>query len=547
MANRIRYSFSLLFIIAMCFQPVFLKAQTRCFTNEVHQKKMLEDASYKKRFLEIEKFDVLSVQRLSSSADTSIIIPVIIHVLYNNDEENISDEQIQSQIDVLNEDFAANNATSLDVPAVWSGLVKDSKIRFQLAQRDPAGNNTSGVQRVQSTKIEYAIFDPAIYSSSLGGADAWPRNQYLNIWVCNLEGNALGFANFPGSNANQDGVVINYSAFGRNGIAKAPYNFGRTSTHEIGHWLILSHIWGDDNSDCSARDFPITMQAIDDTPNQAGPNFRCPKFPKLDDCSMSSPGIMYMNYMDYTDDKCMMFYTPGQVFRMRATLNGIRDSIRQTNGHVLANLYVHDLAIDSIMNPIRIAGEKCLEPEVRIRNNGADTIHSFRLNYGLVQGLNKFYDWSGTLLPGVSISLTLPKIGVNAGNVVMEFRLEGEDDVHINNYRSSGFKVNNAGDANCVATNMVAYPNPVTSQNGICIRSGNAQSQLSQVRIFNAMGQMLSEKKMMVNPGDAIPLDLHGFYAGVYFLSIEGDLFSENVRFIYLPGAEAANAPINCN
>ncbi|MBP7245391.1 MAG: T9SS type A sorting domain-containing protein [Bacteroidia bacterium] len=536
-------------LLFVCFSLItsHLTAQTRCLTHEVHQKKMEMDALYRKHF-ELENNRILNNGIIASSMlDTTITIPVVIHVLFNSAEQNISDEEIQSQIDILNEDFAANNASSLDVPTDWINLITDSKIRFKLAQRDPAGNNSNGIIRVSSTILEYQIFDPAIYSTSLGGSNAWPRSKYLNIWVCKLEGNALGYANFPGSSANQDGVVINYKAFGRNGIAKAPYNFGRTCTHEIGHWLILSHIWGDDNNDCSVSDFPITQQGIDDTPNQEGPTFRCKRFPELDDCSSTSPGIMYMNFMDYTDDKCMMFFTPGQIWRMRTTLNGIRDSLKISNGHVLPNLYTSDVAIDSVLNPVRIAAKLCLDPVVRIQNNGSATISSVSLLYGLQSGLQKTFQWSGTLLPGASTSVTLPSIGVNAGSQVMEFRVIGSDDVLVNNYISSGFKVNNSSSSNCLGGNLIAYPNPLTSQQGICIKSQNVQSQLSWVRVYNALGQLISEKRMMINPGDGIPIDLTLYHGGVYFLNVEGDLYSESVRFIYIPSENSSAGPENCN
>ncbi|MFN0188305.1 MAG: M43 family zinc metalloprotease [Bacteroidia bacterium] len=524
-----------------------MTAQTRCLTHDLHQKKLSSDALYRKNF-ELENSRSLPLGlNTTAMIDTTITIPVVFHVLYNSTQQNISDEEIQSQIDILNEDFAANNASSLDVPVSWISLVKDSKIRFKLAQRDPSGNNSNGIVRVQSAIAEYPIFDPAIYSTSLGGSNAWPRSKYLNIWVCQLEGNALGYANFPGSGASQDGVVINYKAFGRNGIAKAPYNFGRTCTHEIGHWLVLSHIWGDDNNDCSASDFPITQQAIDDTPNQEGPTFRCQRFPELDDCSPVSPGIMYMNFMDYTDDKCMMFFTPGQVYRMRTTLNGIRDSLKITNGHLLPNFYTADVAIDSVLNPVRIAGQLCLDPIVRIQNNGSNILTDVTILYGLQSSLQKTFNWSGTLSPGASTQVTLPTIGVNAGSQVMEFRIKQSDDVMVNNYISSGFKVNNSSTSNCSGGNLLAYPNPVTSQQGICVKSQNVKSQLSWVRVYNALGQLLSEKRMMVNPGDGIPIDLTPFRGGVYFLNVEGDLYSESVRFIYIPSENSFAGPENCN
>lgn len=542
-SNKLRF----ILIIYACLISHFLVAQNRCLTYEVHKLKMATDALYAKNYTRENNKILTNPDFTSLLVDTTITIPVVVHVLYNNSNQNISDEEIQSQIDVLNEDFGSNNASSLDVPVEWIGLVKDSKIRFKLAQRDPNGNKSSGIVRVPTTVQEYQIFDPSIYSTSLGGSNAWPRSSYLNIWVCLLEGNALGFANFPGSNASQDGVVINYKAFGRNGTAIAPYNFGRTCTHEIGHWLILSHIWGDDNSDCTGRDFPITQQAIDDTPNQAGPTFRCQRFPELDDCSQTSPGIMYMNFMDYTDDKCMMFFTPGQIFRMRTTLDGTRDSLKISNGYVLPNFYNHDLAIDSVLNPVRIAAQRCLDPIVRLKNNGADTIYEASLIYGLKEGLQKTYLWNGTLAPGESININLPTIGVNPGSQVMEFKVVGADDVLVNNYISSGFKVNNSSTSNCIEGNLIAYPNPVTTQQGICIKSLHSQSQLSWVRVFNTLGQLISEKRMMINPGDGIPVDLLLYSGGVYFLNVDGDIYSESIRFIYIPSENSSAGPENCN
>ncbi|MBK9637752.1 MAG: T9SS type A sorting domain-containing protein [Bacteroidetes bacterium] len=547
MHQQLSRNFSILLLIASCFISGILSAQTRCLSHELHLKKMAEDANYHKNFEKENIRNFLSEISATSMIDTTVTIPVVVHVLYNTSKQNVSDEEIQSQIDVLNEDFAAHNASSLDVPTDWINLITDSKIRFKLAQRDPSGNNSNGVIRVSSAISEFQIFDPAIYSTALGGSDAWPRSKYLNIWVCQLEGNALGYANFPGSNASQDGIVINYKAFGRNGNANPPYNLGRTCTHEIGHWLILSHIWGDDNNDCSASDFPITQQAIDDTPNQEGPTFRCKRFPELDNCSTTPPGIMYMNFMDYTDDKCMMFYTPGQIFRMRTTLNGIRDSLKISNGHVLPNLYISDVAIDSVLNPVKITSTMCLDPVVRILNNGTSTITDVSIIYGLQSGLQKTFQWSGTLLPGASTQVTLPTLGVNAGTQVMEFRLIESDDVLVNNYISSGFKVNNASVSNCSGGNLIAYPNPVTSQQGICIKSQNKQSQLSWVSVYNALGQLLSEKRMMINPGDGIPIDLTNYRGGVYFVNVEGDLYSESVRFIYIPSETTTEGPENCN
>ncbi|HKG22285.1 MAG TPA: zinc metalloprotease, partial [Blastocatellia bacterium] len=151
------------------------------------------------------------------------------------------------------------------------------------------------------------------------GKAPWPTDRYLNLWVCNLGGGLLGYAQFPGGPAETDGVVITHRGFGTNGTAQAPFNLGRTATHEVGHFLNLRHIWGD-TEDCSGTDF------VADTPNAAGPNFAKPIFPKVS-CRNGPNGDMFMNYMDYTDDDSMFMFTAQQVARMHATLEGFRNAL----------------------------------------------------------------------------------------------------------------------------------------------------------------------------------------------------------------------------
>jgi hypothetical protein len=149
--------------------------------------------------------------------------------------------------------------------------------------------------------------------------DPWPTDRYLNLWVCNLGSNLLGYAQFPGGPAATDGVVILYAAFGTQGTATAPFNKGRTATHEVGHYLNLRHIWGDRN-DCTGNDF------VTDTPPAGAANFGKPKFPHIT-CNNGPDGDMFMNYMDYVDDAAMVMFTTGQVARMNATLAGPRKKL----------------------------------------------------------------------------------------------------------------------------------------------------------------------------------------------------------------------------
>jgi hypothetical protein len=246
-----------------------------------------------------------------------IKIPVVVHVVYNTAAENISDAQVQSQIVVLNQDYRAVNPDHTSTPTVWTGLVADANIEFELTSVDPAGNATTGITRTTTASTSFST-DDSVKSAATGGADPWPSDKYLNIWVCSLGNGLLGYAQFPGGPVATDGVVILNTAFGTTGTAAAPFNLGRTTTHEVGHWLNLIHIWGDTN-DCSGSD------QVADTPTQQLPNFGKPTFPHVS-CQNGPNGDMFMNYMDYVDDDTMVMFTQGQVQRMAATLAGPRAS-----------------------------------------------------------------------------------------------------------------------------------------------------------------------------------------------------------------------------
>jgi len=245
-------------------------------------------------------------------------IPVVVHVVFNTASENISDAQVKSQIVALNKDFRAKNSDKSKVPSVWKGLVTDAGIEFALATKDPKGNPSTGITRTQTAQTSFGPND-GVKSTSSGGVAAWPTDKFLNLWVCTLSDQLLGYAQFPGGPAATDGVVILNTAFGTTGTAAAPFNKGRSATHEIGHWLNLRHIWGD-TEDCSGTDF------VPDTPNALHPNFGRPTFPHIS-CANGPNGDMFVNYMDYTDDAGMVMFTAQQVVRMHAALEGPRKSL----------------------------------------------------------------------------------------------------------------------------------------------------------------------------------------------------------------------------
>jgi len=288
-----------------------------CATMPVHRRLLDTDPVYARTRSDIEDFTYGRRGRARPRGVTTI--PVVFHVLWNTAAQNVTDEQLLSQLTVLNADFRATNADRTRTPPVWRDAVADAQVQFALASTDPGGGRTSGITRTQTQLASFGA-DDAMKSAATGGADAWPSDRYLNIWVCQLGGGLLGYAQFPGGPPETDGVVLLHSGTGTVGTAAAPYDGGRTATHEVGHWLNLRHIWGDDGEGCSGSDF------VTDTPNQGGPNVGKPTFPRIS-CGNAPNGDMFMNYMDYTDDAAMFMFTKGQAERMDACLTGPRASL----------------------------------------------------------------------------------------------------------------------------------------------------------------------------------------------------------------------------
>ncbi|WP_432709134.1 zinc metalloprotease [Pedobacter sp.] len=294
-----------------------------CATMEVFNRQVEAFPEYRRAQASIENhINSLLDQSRSFRLSEPVKIQVVVHVVYHDETQNISEEQINSQIVVLNEDFRAMNPDRSKVPEVWSGLVADSLIGFELAKVGPNGEPTNGITRTE-TMVESFGTDDQVKDSARDGISPWATDRYLNIWVCSLGNSILGYAQFPGGPVETDGVVIDYRAFGTMGSAQTPFNLGRTATHEVGHYLNLSHIFGEGRgSSCSDSDY------VKDTPNQLGPNYQKPSFPSIS-CDNGPHGDMFMNYMDYVDDDSMYMFTEGQVARISATMLGPRASLIQ--------------------------------------------------------------------------------------------------------------------------------------------------------------------------------------------------------------------------
>ena len=325
----------LLLIVALCLTTFAMSSQTthprKCATMQILEQKMKNDPSIQLRMQqsEIETQKWVSANRNTKKAQILVSIPVVVHVLYNNATQNISSAQIQSQIDVLNDDFGLLNSDSLDNSHPFWQYAGDSEIEFCLASRDPNGNATSGITRTFTDSLSFIGAGNEKYTAT-GGKDNWDPTKYLNLWVCDLSasGGTLGYAAFPSdliATPDDDGVVISYTAFGDIGTATVPNDLGRTGTHEVGQWLNLRHIWGD--ATCG-DDFVADTEIAEDN------NFGCPTFPHnaSSTCGSGIDGEMYMNYMDYVDDYCMVMFTLDQGTRMQSALNGDRAGLLTSNG-----------------------------------------------------------------------------------------------------------------------------------------------------------------------------------------------------------------------
>lgn len=244
-----------------------------------------------------------------------VTFPVVFHVLYGNAQQNIPDSCLQHQLDVLNEDFNATNPDIVNVPAAWQPLIGSMNISFIFASIDPQGNSTNGIERRACP-----VNGPSnAHAFAQGGLDPWPDTSYLNIWVYNLPTGLLAYATFRGA-PGVSGMDMDYIIVGRGTYASYPYNRGRIATHELGHYFGLYHIWGDDAGSCSGSD------SIADTPNQADETYgyNPPGTIITDQCTPTAPGIMWMNYMDFSNDSAMCFFTLDQCARMTNTILAFR-------------------------------------------------------------------------------------------------------------------------------------------------------------------------------------------------------------------------------
>ena len=317
------YSSSLFLFLLIIFKSnLNAQLEKRCSSFEYNQ---AENSS----FHQPENIDRLLQLRdqYKSEESEDTYLPVVVHILYNDDESNISDEQIQSQIDRLNIDFAGLSEELSSIPDTFKNIVAyGTGFQFCLATIDENGQNFNGITRTFTNKSVFTDTSNDAKKTSSGGKNPFNRCDYINVWVVpDLQKPSgdpvLGYAQLPNGNAASDGIVVRHKNFGDDtgtsvkgaGSAYNPYYKGRTLVHEMGHYFGLKHIWGDANG-CNVTDNVL------DTPNQQTSSEGCPVYPQTT-CGTID---MTMNFMDYSDDECMYAFTNGQVEMMEATMMGPR-------------------------------------------------------------------------------------------------------------------------------------------------------------------------------------------------------------------------------
>ena len=408
---------------------------------------------------------ILETQKKQSATNktaiTTYTVPVVIHIIHDGDavntigshaSENISDAQAASQITVLNQDFRKIvGSPGFGTTGYNRGV--DCLINFVLAKQDPNGVLTTGIERINMGKSSW---NETEIDALVKPETQWDPTKYLNIWIVNFSTNLLGYAQFPsnsnlvgldssGGDSATDGVVVNYNAFGTfveddSSFELNPkYNKGRTATHEIGHFLGLRHIWGDDDlctgNDTSSGDY------VSDTPDSNIENYGCPTI------SHCTGNDMVENYMDYTDDDCMNTFTAGQKSRMIAVMSTSPRRKELATSKVATPGF--SVNLDAALKNIFINTSDCnasFSPSINIENKGNTAINTVTLTYTIDNKDPKTYVWNGNLAQNTAGLITIPEITTSIGTHIFSVAittLNNATDLNVlNDSRTNSFYIN---------------------------------------------------------------------------------------------------------
>ncbi|MDF9796812.1 hypothetical protein OKW21_002075 [Catalinimonas alkaloidigena] len=449
-------AFFCLCIFIVNITPAFAQlAEDRCgtvpYNDQLQLKSGIQPDAKKSRFeswisSQKEKTVKDALRTLGTQQDLEVLqIPVVVHVIHRGEAvgegTNIPLEQIKEQIRILNEDFRRQNADTVATLPIFEPVAADIMIEFVLAKQTPDGFVTNGVTRTEGNQLSYGINS----AGTLSELSYWAAENYFNIWVAPLRNGYLGFAQFPVSdlegledasnNRETDGIVIDYRYFGSGGNAVSG-SLGRTTTHEVGHFLGLRHIWGD--GDCSADDF------VEDTPLQSSESDGCP----IDPISCGSPD-MYQNYMDYTDDVCMNLFTQNQKERMRIVLlnSPRRASLLTSPALQPPQMADNDAGIEQIISPRQSECSGQLTPSLEVFNAGSNTINSLSIQLFLQGNFVTELQANTSLQTGEStiLDFTSLELGPNVNPYELSFLISEvnnmEDENALNNLSSVNFIV----------------------------------------------------------------------------------------------------------
>lgn len=381
--------------------PLFLQAQPEpCGSDAIMRLAKQADTALQTRQNQAERRMQDFLNNHNRTGENHIItIPTVIHILYNTDEQNLPDSVIYNQMAVLNEDFRRMNEDTTNTPDFFKPIAADMRIEFCLATHDPQGNPTTGITRTYTNVAQFPYNSnnyeviTRMHFDSKGGKNIWNRDEYLNVWVINLDNSSgvLAFAYLPGADPNVDGIVCDYEYFGKPGLAALPYGLGRTMTHEVGHWINLYHPFNSSDGVACSDDF------VEDTPPQQEANFNCHTFP-YSTCGNVSD--IYMNYMDYAGDNCQNMFTQGQANRAHAALHIMRPAI--LNSSACQPIENNDIKLVAINEPYSSYCFSTFVPIfVSIKNNGLNEVNTVKIGYTLNgQIAPDVLDWTGSLLPG---------------------------------------------------------------------------------------------------------------------------------------------------